>query len=268
MNATQELARLLALRAVREADAALLGAYRSRFSGNGLDFSEMADYDGGEARRIHWPLSMRKGRLLVSRYQEERETPMLFGVDASSSMFSSDSAREALLQVTALLSACAFHHNDPMGAWLVASGIDQRLPNGYGMEQATAILHAILDLPRHRQTTRLAALCRRLLQLPIRRTRMVLISDFLDTGYEQSLKTLALKHDLVACMFRHPILSIPTGAELEESESGALLQATGTAQEAVVPGHLLELGIRPVILSPGCDVARTLILALKCPKSG
>ena len=260
------LARLLALRAMREADSALLGVYHSRFSGNGLEFAEMADYDGGDARRIHWPLSMRKGRLLVSRHQEEREMPMLFGIDASSSMMLTDSSCEAMLHLTALLSACAIHHNDPMGALLVANGIDERLPNGYGLGQATAILNAILRLPRQRHTTSLAALCRRLLGIPARRTRMVLISDFLDTGYEQPLRTLALKHDVLACLIQHPTPPIPAGAELEDSESGAIIHASEIATETANPA-LWELGVQPVVISPGCNLYMALLRALKNPRT-
>ena len=120
---TQELARLLALRTIRQADSAILGAYHSRFAGAGLEFAEMADYDGGDARAIRWPLSIRKGRLLVSRFQEEREMPMVFGIDTSSSVLMMQDAWKTVQEITALLSACAVHHNDPLGL-LLATGSD------------------------------------------------------------------------------------------------------------------------------------------------
>ena len=267
---TQELARLLALRAMRQADAALLGAYHSRFSGTGLEFSELADYDGGDARAIQWPLSMRKGRLLVSRFQEEREMPMLFGVDTSSSVLMMQDARETTLEVTALLAACAVHHNDPLGLLMATAQTELRTPSGYGSRQMTAILNTLLELPSQqpKRTTNLAFLCRRLMETLQRRSRIILISDFLDTGYEQPLKVLAFKHDVIACLIVHQLPAIPPGAELEDSETGDTIIADGSCNQTTEEtAHLLaNAGAQPVIITPGCDIHSTLLAAFRRPR--
>ncbi len=267
---TQELARLLALRAIRQADSALLGAYHSRFSGTGLEFSELADYDGGDARTIRWPLSMRKGRLLISRFQEEREMPMVFGVDTSSSVLIMQDAREAVLETTALLGACAVHHNDPLGLLTATAQLEQRTPNGYGIRQMAAILNALLELPcqETKRTTNLAFLCQRLMETLQRRSRVILLSDFLDTGYKQPLKTLAFKHDVLACQVVHPMPVIPSGAELEDCETGENIVADGsTTQPTQETARLLaNAGAHPVILTPGSDIYSTLLAALRKPR--
>ena len=264
---TQELARLLALRAIRQADAALLGAYHSRFAGAGLEFSELADYDGGDARAIRWPLSMRKGRLLVSRFQEEREMPMVFGVDTSSSVLMMQDARETVLEVTALLSACAVHHNDPLDLLMATAQLEQRTPSGYGVRQMTSILNTLLALPCHqtKRTTNLAFLCRRLMDTLQRRSRIILISDFLDTGYEQPLKALAFKHDVLACLIAHRLPSLPPGAELEDCETGEPIVADGSSTQTTqeTARLLANAGAQPIILPPGGDVHSTLLAALR-----
>ena len=264
---TQELARLLALRAIRQADSAILGAYHSRFAGAGLEFSELADYDGGDARAIRWPLSMRKGRLLVSRFQEEREMPMLFGVDASSSVLMMQDTRKTVLETTALLSACAVHHNDPLGMLMATAQSEQRTPSGYGVRQMTAILNALLELPCHQtqRTTNLAFLCRRLMDTLQRRSRIIIISDFLDMGFEQPLKALAFKHDVLACLIVHNLPVIPSGAELEDCETGDTIVADGSSTQTTqeTARLLANAGAQPVILTPECDIHSTLLAALR-----
>ena len=264
---TQELARLLALRAIRQADSALLGAYHSRFAGAGLEFSELADYDGGDARAIRWPLSMRKGRLLVSRFQEEREMPMLFGVDTSSSVLMMQDARETVLETTALLAACAVHHNDPLGLLTATAQLEQRTPSGYGVRQMTAILNVLLELPcqQTKRTTNLAFLCRRLMETLQRRSRIILLSDFLNTGYEQPLKALAFKHDVFTCLIVHRLPTIPPGAELEDCETGDSIIADGSSTQTTLETArlLANAGVQPVILTPGCDIHATLLAALR-----
>ena len=227
----------------------------------------MADYDGGDARAIRWPLSMRKGRLLVSRFQEEREMPMVFGVDTSSSVLMMQDARETMLEVTALLGACAVHHNDPLGLLMATAQTEQRTPGGYGIRQITAILNALLELPcqQTKRTTNLTFLCQRLMETLQRRSRVILISDFLDTGYEQPLKTLSYKHDVLACMVVHHLLSIPAGAELEDCETGAHIIADGSSTQSIqdTTRLLANAGTQPVILSIGCDIYATLLSALR-----
>ncbi len=266
----QELARLLALRAIRQADSALLGAYHSRFSGAGLEFSELADYDGGDVRTIHWPLSMRKGRLLISRFQEEREMPMVFGVDTSSSVLMMQDARDTMLEVVALLAACAVHHNDPLDLLMATAQTEQRMPGGYGIRQMTAILNTLLELPCHKlkRTTNLAFLCRRLMEILPRRSRVILVSDFLDTGYEKPLKALALKHDLLACLIVHRKLAIPLGTELEDSETGEPIIVDGFSQETTheTVSLLENAGAQPIVLTSGCDIYSTLLFALRKPR--
>lgn len=267
---TQELARLLALRAVRQADSAILGAYHSRFSGAGLEFSELADYDGGDARAIHWPLSMRKGKLLVSRFQEEREMPMLFGVDTSSSVMVMQDSREITLRLTALLAACAVHHHDPLGLLMASAQSEQRMPSGYGIRQLTAILNALLELPcqQLKRTTNLAFLCRRLMETLRRRSRIILLSDFLDTGYEQPLRALALKHDLLACLIVHRMPVIPSGVELEDCETGEHIVADGSCTQTTqeTARFLANAGAQPIILPVGCNLHSTLLSALRNPR--
>ena len=50
------------------------GAYRSRFRGGGIEFSEVREYAAGDdARRIDWNVSARYNDLFVKEFVEEKE---------------------------------------------------------------------------------------------------------------------------------------------------------------------------------------------------
>jgi len=101
-----------------------------------------------------------------------------------------------------------------------------------------------------------------------RRSRVILISDFLDTGYEQPLKTLSYKHDVLACMVVQQLPSIPAGAELEDCETGEHIVADGsTTQPTQETARLLaNAGTQPIILPVGCNIHTTLLAALRKPR--
>ena len=66
----------------------LSGRHRSRLRGRGLDFDEVRKYVAGDdIRNIDWRVTARVGSTHSKVFTEERERPVLFVVDQSSSMF-------------------------------------------------------------------------------------------------------------------------------------------------------------------------------------
>ena len=58
------------------------GEYHSVFKGQGMEFSEVREYQpGDEVRTIDWNVSARMRRLFVKRYVEERELTVLLIVE-------------------------------------------------------------------------------------------------------------------------------------------------------------------------------------------
>jgi Uncharacterized conserved protein (some members contain a von Willebrand factor type A (vWA) domain) len=54
------------------------GAYRSRFRGGGIEFSEVREYAAGDdARRIDWNVSARYNDLFVKEFVEEKNSMFL-----------------------------------------------------------------------------------------------------------------------------------------------------------------------------------------------
>ena len=80
------------------------------------------------------------------------------------------------------------------------------------------------ELP-HRGTS-VGLACEYLARVLRRRSLVFLLSDFFDTGYEQALRTLARRHEVVAVSLVDPLdLELPDAGivELEDAERGGRL---------------------------------------------
>lgn len=229
MEGARELAGLIALRALRGVGSALPGAYRTRFCGSGLDFTELADYpEGDDARFIQWPLSLRKGRLLIKRFEEERETPLILAVDASLSMRLSAGSWQTALDAAALLAACAVICGDPVALLACAKGTEQYVPSARGRRQLFRITASLVSALHHGRETAIGTLLSRVAGLAAPRSRIVVISDFLDNApWLPQLRHLVPKHDVIACRILHN-RALPWGSAftLEDAESGRVFRFT------------------------------------------
>lgn len=66
----------------------LSGRHRSKLRGRGLDFDEVRKYiPGDDIRNIDWKVTARTGSTHTKEFTEEKERPVFFIVDQSSSMF-------------------------------------------------------------------------------------------------------------------------------------------------------------------------------------
>ena len=66
----------------------LSGRHRSKLRGRGLDFDEVRKYiPGDDIRNIDWKVTARVGVTHTKEFTEEKERPVLFVVDQSSTMF-------------------------------------------------------------------------------------------------------------------------------------------------------------------------------------
>ena len=62
----------------------LAGQYKSVFSGRGMEFDEVREYQpGDDIRSIDWNVTARAGTPFMKRFCEERELTILFAVDAA-----------------------------------------------------------------------------------------------------------------------------------------------------------------------------------------
>lgn len=198
---------------------AFRGEYHSSFRGQGLEFSEVREYQPGDNyRSIDWNVSARLGSPYVKLFKEERELNVIFILDVSASQDFGTRLmlkKEKMAELVALLSFSALSNNDKVGMIMYSSVLEKFLPAKKGRNRALEMLRDILYLkPKESQTNLNAAF--RYADLVLKKRSVVfVISDFLDQNYIEPLRMLARRHDVIA-------LQVLDTAEIELPKAGVL----------------------------------------------
>jgi len=214
----------------RLVDQQMAGQYHSVFKGRGMSFDEVRAYaPGDEPRFIDWNVTARTGTPHVKRFVEERELTVLLVVDMSGSMsFGTTRAekREAAAMLAALMGFSAISNGDRVGLVAFTDEVEVFVPPKKGRKHVLRIIDEVLSLKPKRRGTRLSAALEFVGQVTKRKSVVVLISDFLDDGYERAMQIAARRHDLIP-------LSVSDPAEealpdlglvlLEDTEGGGLM---------------------------------------------
>ena len=189
------------------------GSYHSAFKGQGIDFEEVREYQpGDEVRTIDWNVTAREGFPFVKQYKEERELTIVLAVDISLSTqygSSSESKREKLAELAALVTFSASRNGDKVGLLLFSDQTELYLPPAKGHKHALRILREVLFRPTQGKRTDLNRAVQELNQVTRRRAVIFLLSDFIvdqvfsneegsahEVLYHQ-LSYTRLKHDLI-----------------------------------------------------------------------
>jgi len=200
--------KLIELRTRGLVNSVFTGEYRSVFKGQGMEFSEVREYQpGDEVRSIDWNVTARMRRPFVKRYIEERELTVMLVVDLSGSerfgtvrRFKSELASE----LAAVLAMSAVRNNDRVGVLLFTDRIEHVVPPRKGRRHVLRIIRDLLAFePVGRGTDMVTAIdyvARMLNQKAI----VFIVSDFLEGDIDHPRKVLAQRHDVVAVTVEDP----------------------------------------------------------------
>lgn len=132
------------------------GAYRSRFRGGGIEFSEVREYAAGDdARRVDWNVSARYNDLFVKEFVEEKELNVYVVMDmsASNDFGFVKSKKELGFEITASLMFSALKNNDRVGLGLFTDSLEKFVPAKKGKKHMMEILKKLLEYtPQSTQT--------------------------------------------------------------------------------------------------------------------
>jgi uncharacterized protein (DUF58 family) len=175
------------------------------------------------------------GSPYVKTFEEERELTLLLVVDRSGSVEFGEPFTKAQIavEVAAVLALAAARQNDRVGAVMFSEGIDHVVPPAKGRRHTLRVIRDLLAFsPRDRGTNISAALAyvSRLLR---HRSIVVVLSDFRAKGWEEQLRNLAAKHEVVAITVddrRERLLPRVGWIELEDSETGRRLLVDTSGQ--------------------------------------
>ena len=200
--------KLLELRTRGLVNSLFTGEYRSVFKGQGMEFSEVREYQpGDEVRSIDWNVTARMRKPYVKRYIEERELTLMLVVDLSGSerfgtrkRFKSELASE----LAAVLAMSAIRNNDRVGAVLFTDRIEHVVPPRKGRRHALRLMRDLLAFEPVGTGTDIAAAVDYAGKMLVHKAIIFVVSDFQESDLEQPLKLLAQRHDVVAVTVDDP----------------------------------------------------------------
>lgn len=202
------------------------GAYRSRFRGGGIEFSEVREYAAGDdARRIDWNVSARYNNLFVKEFVEEKELNIyvIMDISASNDFGFMKSKKELGTEVAASLMFSALKNNDKVGMGLFTNSLEKFVPAKKGKRHMMEILKELLE---HKTKSIETDIFQSLLELQKylkRRSVIFIISDFISDSFEKPLRFLKFKHQVVLVNIsdiRETEIPDIGNVYLEDAESG------------------------------------------------
>ncbi|MBW1766632.1 MAG: DUF58 domain-containing protein [Deltaproteobacteria bacterium] len=192
----------------RQANDLFAGQYESAFKGQGIEFSEVREYQiGDDVRTIDWNVSARFGRPFVKVFNEERELTVMLLLDLSGSHLFGTKVkfkRELLAEVAGMLAFLAIRTNDKVGAILFSSQVEKYIPPKKGASHVWRLIKEIFTYQPQDLSTNLDTVLNYLNRVVKRHAIVFLISDCVDTGFEKSMRLTAKKHDLVVIRVSDP----------------------------------------------------------------
>ena len=184
------------------------GEYHSVFKGRGMTFSEVREYQpGDDIRLIDWNVTARYNAPFVKVFEEERELTVLIVYDASRSghfgtrsQFKSEMAAE----IGAVLGFSAIKNNDKVGLLIFTEDIERFIPPKKGSSHVLRVVRELIYHEPQARGTNIEAAMSYLLRVANRRSVVFLISDFMDSKFDQTLKVANQKHDMVGIQIYDP----------------------------------------------------------------
>jgi len=178
------------------------GHYHSAFKGRGMAFSEVREYQyGDDIRNIDWNVTARFNHPYIKIFEEERELTVMLLIDVSgSNEYGSERLfkEEQMTEIAAVIAFSAINNNDKVGVIFFSDKVEKFIPPKKGTSHILRIIRELIDFKPDSQKTDISEGLRYLTNAIKKRCTAFVISDFLDSGFDEALRIAGNKHDLVA----------------------------------------------------------------------
>ncbi len=189
------------IRIRKAVNSQMRGNFRSIFKGSGLEFSDLRTYQyGDDVRAIDWNVSSKGHGTFVKIFREEKDQTVFFLIDVSASQEIGTTTRSKLdttREVCGVLALSAIKEASHVGMYCFSDQKEKYLKPSNSMKHGYQLIVNLFKLKPESVRTSLTDALLFTLNVLKRRSVVFLVSDFIDSGYEHSLKALARKHDLV-----------------------------------------------------------------------
>ena len=192
--------RKIEIKSRRLSDNIFGGEYHSTFKGRGMTFSEVRQYQyGDDIRNIDWNVTARYNEPFVKVFEEERELTLMLMVDVSGSKHFGTQGqfkRDEITEIAATLSFSAMQNNDKVGIIFFSDQVELYIPPKKGRSHVLRIIRELLEYQPKSKKTKISAALEFLSGVLKKKAIVFLMSDFMDSDYEKTLRIAAKKHDL------------------------------------------------------------------------
>ena len=177
------------------------GEYHSAFKGMGMEFAEVREYyPGDDIKAIDWNVTARTGKPFIKKYDEERELTVMLIVDVSASGFfgTGDSLKsDIMIELASILSFSAIKNNDKVGLLLFSDKIEEFIPPKKGKSHVLRVIREMIYHKAKDRKTDISIALEHIQKVLKRKSIIFLLSDFWDDSYQQTMKLINKKHDLI-----------------------------------------------------------------------
>jgi uncharacterized protein (DUF58 family) len=177
------------------------GEFHSAFKGKGMSFREVREYyPGDDVRFIDWNVSARFSHPFTKVFEEERELTVYLLVDISASNFFGTvqhTKRDLITEIGAVLTFSAINNNDKVGVIFFSDKIEKYIPPKKGKQHALYIVRQLLTAMPIGKSTNIEEAIRFFNKTCRQKSVAFLLSDFIDATYENDLKVIGGRHDVI-----------------------------------------------------------------------
>ena len=177
------------------------GEYHSAFKGKGMSFREVREYYAGDdIRFIDWNVSARFSHPFTKVFEEERELTVYLLVDISASnLFGTvqNRKKDLVTEIGAVLTFSAINNNDKVGVIFFSDKIEKYIAPKKGRKHALYIVRELLTAEPVGTSTKIEEAIRFFNNATRQKSIAFLLSDFVDAMYENDLKVIAGRHDVI-----------------------------------------------------------------------
>ncbi len=203
------------------------GEYHSAFKGKGMSFREVREYYAGDdVRFIDWNVSARFSHPFTKVFEEERELTVFLLVDVSASNLFGTSLRrkkDLITEIGAVLTFSAINNNDKVGVIFFSDKVEQYIPPKKGRQHALYVVRQLLSSEPKGKSTNMEEAIRFFNKATHQKSIAFLMSDFTDARYENDLKVIGGRHDVIGLRIYDKMdMQLPDAGllQIEDFETG------------------------------------------------
>lgn len=206
------------------------GEYQSAFKGRGMSFSEVREYQyGDDVRNIDWNVTARTNEPFVKVYEEERELTVMLVVDVSKSSFFgtvNQFKSEIITEISAVISFSAIQNNDKVGVIFFSDKVEKYIPPKKGKQHILRIIRELINFTPSGTGTEIGIALDFMNNVIKKRCTCFILSDFMASGYEHSLRIAKKRHDIIGIhIYDRREKSLPNVGliKAEDAETGKII---------------------------------------------